>query len=130
MTRASSPPQFDVLYDGGCGLCNRTVAVLTRLDWLGRLRFVDINAHWDRLEAMFPGVKRDACVDEMHVVSLPGRVTAGFEGFRTLAWQLPLLMLIAPVLHVPGVPLVGRLIYRYVATHRSTSCATGARKAG
>lgn len=127
----SPSPHLDVLYDGGCGLCNRTVWLLTRLDWLGRLRFVDINQRWDHLETMFPGVSRDACVEEMHVVSPDGAVTAGFDGFRTIAWQMALLMPIAPLLYVPGVPTVGRRVYRYVAAHRSTTCqAASPRKAG
>lgn len=114
---------LDVLYDGGCGLCTRTVWWLRALDWRRRLRFVDINANWERLEQLYPGVRREACVDEMHVVDADGGVTAGFDGFRTLAWKVPLLVLVAPLLYVPGVPWCGRCVYRYVATHRSTTCA-------
>lgn len=120
-------PGCDVLYDDGCGLCTRTVRALRRLDWLGRLRFVDINEHWERLDSMYPGVSRDACVDEMHVVSATGAVTAGFDGVRTIAWQVPLLLWMAPLLYVPGVHTVGRRVYRYVATHRSTTCVARTR---
>ena len=35
---------YDVLYDGGCGLCSRTVVWLRRLDLRRRLRFVDFDA--------------------------------------------------------------------------------------
>lgn len=123
-------PVLDVLYDGGCGLCTRTMGWLRRLDWLGRLRWVDINANWDQLEQMYPAVRRDRCVDEMHVVRADGGVTAGFDGFRTIAWHVPLLMPVAPLLHVPGVPAVGRRVYRYVATHRSTTCQVASHRSG
>lgn len=114
--------RFDVLFDGGCGLCTRTVAWLRRLDRHHVLRFVDISAEWDGLEASYPGLRRDACVDEMHVVAPDGRITAGFDAFRTIALALTTLAPVAPLLHVPGVPFVGRRVYRYVATHRSTTC--------
>jgi predicted DCC family thiol-disulfide oxidoreductase YuxK len=114
--------RYDVLYDGDCGLCSRTVGWLRRLDWRGCLRFVDFNAAWDELTDRYPGLNRDACVDAMHVVSPPGRITAGFDGFRTLAWVVPALWLVAPFLYVPGVPPIGRRVYQYVARHRPTTC--------
>lgn len=100
---------------------------LRRLDWLSRLRVVDVRANWEQLESLYPGVRRDACLDEMHVVTTDGVVTAGFDGCRTIAWHLPLLMPLAPLLYAPGVPSVGRAIYCYVATHRSTTCDVASR---
>ena len=119
-----SAGRVDVLYDGGCGLCVRTMRVLRALDWFGRLHVVDINEQWEQLERLYRGVSRDACVDQMHVVAADGSVTAGFDGFRTLAWRVPLLAVAAPLLYVPGVPWCGRRVYRYVATRRSTTCRT------
>lgn len=113
---------YRVLYDGGCGFCSRTVAWLARLDWRGRLRFVDFNAEWDRLNSSYPMLDRDACVNAMHVISPRGRITAGFDAFRTIAWLVPLLWPIAPLMYVPGVPPVGRSVYRFIARHRSTTC--------
>lgn len=116
------PPTTDVLYDGGCGLCRTVADWLRAIDSGTRLRLVDIVADWDRIETLYPGVHRDACLDEMHVVEPDGRITTGFDGFRTIAWRVPLLRLVAPLLSVPGVPWAGRRVYRYVATHRSTTC--------
>ena len=119
---------FDVLYDGGCGICSRSVAWLRRLDWRRRLRFVDFNVEWDRLTSMYPGLDRDACVNAMHVVAPIGRITAGFDAFRTIAWIIPAFWLAAPFLYLPGVPPIGRRVYAYVARHRSTTCAVPARR--
>ncbi len=119
---------FDVLYDGGCGLCTRTVAWLRRLDRQHTLCFVDINAEWDALVAEHPELDRDACAVAMHVIAPDGRITTGFDGFRTIAWALRALAPLAPFLHVPGVPFIGRRVYRYVAAHRSTTCTVGDRR--
>ena len=118
--------QFLVLFDGGCGLCTRTAAWLRRLDRQHTLRLVDINTEWDALAAAYPGLDREACADAMHVIAPDGRITTGFDGFRTIAWVLTPLAPPAPFLHVPGVPFVGPRVYRYGATHRSTPCTVGA----
>ena len=120
-------PRIAVLYDGGCGFCTTTVSWLRRLDWRVRLCPIDIHAAWEQLEVRYPGVRRDACLEAMHVVQADGRITAGFDGFRTLAWAVPLLAPIAPLLYVPGVPQLGRVVYRWVAAHRSTTCRVDAR---
>ncbi len=119
---------FQVLFDGGCGLCTRTVAWLRRLDRHQVLRFIDITAQWDWLAATYPGLDQQACADAMHVIAPDGRVTTGFDAFRTIAWVVTPLAPMAPFLHVPGVPFIGRRVYRYVATHRSTTCRLVARR--
>ena len=114
--------RLDVLYDGGCGFCSRTVVWLRRLDWGGRLHFVDVTTEWDALSRSQPSLDRGACVAAMHVIDTAGCATAGFDGFRTIAWVVPALWIIAPLLHVPGVAPIGRRVYAYVAAHRSTTC--------
>ena len=114
--------RYDVLYDGGCGLCERTVAWLRWADLRRRLTFTDINRDWDRLKQRHPSLDRDACLDAMHVVAPDGTITAGFDGFRTLARVVPALWPAWPLLFVPGVPPIGRRVYRHIAQHRSTTC--------
>ncbi len=113
---------YQVLYDGGCGLCLRTVTWLRRLDLLGRLQFVDVDADWERLAAAHRTLDRDACLAAMHVIAPDGGITAGFDGFRTIARVVPPLWMTVPFLYLPGVAPVGRRIYRYVAVHRRTTC--------
>jgi predicted DCC family thiol-disulfide oxidoreductase YuxK len=107
-----------VIYDGHCGLCTRSVAVLRRLDWLNRLDFMDAN-HIERVHERFPSLPTDDLLHEIHIVNPEGQYWVGFYGFRRLAWLLPLLWPAAPVLYVPGVPWVGARVYGYVAAHRA-----------
>ncbi len=120
--------RFEVLFDGGCGLCTRTVAWLRRADRQRMLHFIDINSEWDAIAAAHPGLSYEACADAMHVISPVGHITTGFDGFRTIAWVVTTLAPLAPFLHVPGVPFIGRRVYRYVATHRATTCTVAARR--
>ena len=123
--RAAAPPKrrHAFIYDGSCGLCQRTVAVLRRIDLLGRLEFLDALADWPRVQAAYPSLVQNDCLQTMHVVTRQGRVETGFDAYRAVAWSVPLLCPIAPLLYVPGVPWVGRRVYAAVAARRHrTGC--------
>jgi predicted DCC family thiol-disulfide oxidoreductase YuxK len=112
-------PSRVVLYDGTCRMCARVLAVLERLDLLRRVRFVDVVASRGWVSARYPALNLDACLREMHVIDRHGSVTCGFDAYRSIAWVLPLGWPLLPALNVPGVPAVGRRVYRAVATRRS-----------
>jgi predicted DCC family thiol-disulfide oxidoreductase YuxK len=113
-----------VLYDGGCGLCSGVVTTMRRLDVLKRIEYLDVVNDWDTIGRRYPQLSREACLTDMHVIDDRGRVLIGFEGYRSLAWVIPLAWLTIPFLYVPGVPAIGRRVYRYVADHRSrNTCA-------
>ena len=103
-----------VLYDGRCELCQRSVGILRRLDWLGRLRYADARDPANIPAALDPG----RLLEEMHAVGPDGRVDHGFAAFRRIAWLLPPLWPVVPLLYVPGVPWVGQRLYLWVARNR------------
>jgi predicted DCC family thiol-disulfide oxidoreductase YuxK len=107
-----------VLYDGRCPLCKKSVAILKRLDWLHRLRFIDAR-DVANLPAYEPPLNPDRLLEEMHLLTPDGRnVYHGFGAFRWLAWRLPLLWPVAPFLYIPGVPVLGQKVYLWVARNR------------
>jgi predicted DCC family thiol-disulfide oxidoreductase YuxK len=119
-----------VFFDGACGLCRPTVAVLRRLDLLERVEFLDASRDWAAIQRRFPGLSREACLADMHGIDRRGRLLAGFDAYRGLAWLLPLGWLALPFLYVPPVPAVGRRIYRVIADRRhTTSCPMPAQPA-
>lgn len=111
-------PRTEVLFDGHCPLCLRSMAVLDAADWLGRLRYTDIEQAWAPVARRYPALDREACRRQMHVLTRQGRAVAGFFAFRALAWELPAGWLVAPLLHVPGVAAIGDRVYRWVAARR------------
>ena len=111
---------IDVLYDGWCPLCQRTVRLLTALDLFERLqlhdfRKMDVDAYARRRGV---AVTAAALEREMFIVS-QGRAYAGFSGYRVLALALPALWVAAPFLFLPGVSWVGSRVYGYVARNRT-----------
>lgn len=106
-----------VLYDGHCGLCLRSVFVLTVLDWLRRLDIIDFRDAGLRRKAA-PGIALKHLDRALHIILPDGSVRTGFAAFRALAWHLPPLWIIAPLLYIPGVKTVGDAVYARVAESR------------
>jgi predicted DCC family thiol-disulfide oxidoreductase YuxK len=107
-----------VLYDGDCPLCLRSVAVLKKLDWLGRLAFQNCRdeSRWPRSA---DPLTMKHLLEEMHLVTPDRqRAYAGYAAFRWIAWRIPALWALAPFLYVPGIPWVGNKVYLWVARRR------------
>ncbi len=117
--------RVDVVFDGACGLCRRSVAVLSALDWARRIRFLDL-MDWETVHREHPSLDRERCLREMHIIDRAGRITAGFDGYRTISWRLPLFFWTSPILYIPAVAAIGRVVYRRVADARHRNGCNGA----
>ena len=107
-----------VIYDGQCPLCQRSVRILRKLDWVGKLRFHDAHDVTHLPKSSEPLVPQ-RLLEEMHVVTPGGfKAYAGFRAFRWMSWRLPATWMLAPLLYLPGVPWLGNRIYLWVAKHR------------
>ena len=117
-TTLASCPRARVIYDGDCPLCRRSVAMLRRLDWFGRLDYVDARDGAEPLLKL-PWIAAAPLLEEMHVLTPDGkRLHHGFGALRWLAWRLPLLWIFAPFLYVPGIPSLGQRVYLAIARNR------------
>jgi len=107
-----------VVYDGDCPLCQKSVRLLRGLDWLNVLAFIDARDP-DQVAALPVPVEAQRLLEEMHLVTPDGQhVYHGFEAFRWLAWRLPLLWAVAPLLYLPGMKSLGQRAYLSVAQNR------------
>ena len=107
-------------FDGRCGLCRRSRRVLLALDWLGALRFEDMNlTPPDQLPVSF-----DDAMLGMPMRTRNGRILLGYEAVRRALLQTPLGFGLACVLYLPGFAWVGRRTYHWIARNRSRdACA-------
>lgn len=105
-----------VVYDGGCGFCTVFKRWMERLDWLDRFDWTDLhNADYSQLP-----VTEEDCVEAMQVID-GGTVYSGFYATRRILRSTPLLLPVAVLMYVPGVPFLGRRVYRWVAAQRHCS---------
>src|SRR5262245_33375122 len=108
---ASKRGRLQVLYDGLCPLCSRTVRLLTRFDLFTRLEFLDfrcldLNDYNRRLGLNLAPRELEA---EMYVI-FQGKADCGFYGYRRIASALPALWPLAPWLFLPGISSLGALV--------------------
>lgn len=92
---------------------------LRRLDWLNHTVGHDVVNDWDQIQKQFSGLDHDQCMRDMHVITQSGATYKGFDAYRSLAWVVPILWPILPLLYLPPVRWVGNKIYRRVADNRS-----------
>jgi predicted DCC family thiol-disulfide oxidoreductase YuxK len=120
----SGKKKYAVIFDGSCGLCKKTIAVVKSLDLLSHVEYLDAVHRWPEIQSRFPNLDRDRCLEDMHAVSSAGKTRVGFDAYKGLAWVLPLGWLTLPVFYFPGALLAGNRIYRMVADGRHNgTCA-------
>lgn len=105
-------------YDGLCGMCRRSVRVLSAMDWLGRLDFTDVT----RVDPAELPVPIDAALGGMPMRTAGGAVLVGFPAVRRALRQTPLGVLPALLLYLPGVSALGRAVYDRIAASRRREC--------
>jgi predicted DCC family thiol-disulfide oxidoreductase YuxK len=111
-------PKAQVLYDGACAFCCKSIDLLKKLDWLGKLDFVNVRDETQDFLKAAP-IAGAPLLEQMHV--LPGdgrRLYGGYAAIRWLAWRLPMTWAIAPLLYLPGMAPLGQKLYLCVARNR------------
>jgi len=108
---------LNVIYDGHCGFCIRSLRIVRALDLYHSFRFYD--SHQPGTLAQFP-LLRDANVEAaMYTLSEGEPLYSGFFAFRRLIWNSPLMWPLIPIFYFPGAGLIGPRIYAWVARSRS-----------
>lgn len=117
----------EILFDGSCPLCIRSMTVVRYFDWFDRLRLADLETRWPSLAANYPEIAVEDCRREMHLLLSDGSVRTGFFAFRKILWNLPLLWPLSPMLYLPGASTLGPMLYRWIAGRRLRlqSCRVG-----
>ena len=116
---AASQGRIQVLYDGLCPLCRRTVRLLARVDLFTRLDFVDFRrlnlTDYNRSYGL--NLNPQDLEEQMHVMAR-GRAYRGFYAYRAIALALPVLWPLAPWFYLPGISSLGASLYDNIARNR------------
>ncbi len=110
-----------LVYDGQCSFCRAWVRLLAAIDWLGRIRPMDLHTQAVEVAARVPGLTRGQMMEAMRLITPRGEVYAGFLALRRVAGLLPMMWAALPLLYLPGMSRVGPAVYGWIARHRSRS---------
>jgi len=107
---------YVVLYVGLCKFCVAGARKLMGLACPGAVALVSFQEPGvlDR----FPGVTREACMRQMHLITPEGRVVGGFEAAVQAVATRPLLGFLAYAYYLPGIRYFCDIVYRFIASRR------------
>lgn len=104
-------------FDGNCGVCQSTCAMMRALDWRRRIEFIDLHEAGFASEGI-RDVSRTRLMSEIHVLDDNGELHAGFAGARRMLREAPLGLPLWLLLLLPGADVIGKRVYRFVAGNR------------
>jgi predicted DCC family thiol-disulfide oxidoreductase YuxK len=109
--RRTSP--MEMIYDGRCGFCVRSMAWLLAFDGLGQISIRDFRTDPSP-------VVSDAQVERALYLVLPdGRALPGFEAYRYVVLRVPGLWWQVPLFYIPVLSrFFGHRVYEWVAANR------------
>ena len=106
--------EMEMIYDGKCGFCVRSMASFLAFDGLGQIKIRDFRVNPSP-------VVSDAQMEKALYLTLPdGRALPGFEAYRYVVPRVPGLWWQVPFFYVPVLSrLFGHPIYNWIAANRS-----------
>jgi predicted DCC family thiol-disulfide oxidoreductase YuxK len=106
--------EMEMIYDGKCGFCVRSMAWFLAFDGLGQIKVRNFRTDPSPIVS-------DAQMEKALYLVLPdGRALPGFEAYRYAVLRVPGLWWQVPLFYVPVLSrLVGHPLYNWIASHRS-----------
>jgi predicted DCC family thiol-disulfide oxidoreductase YuxK len=105
---------MEMIYDGHCGFCKRSMASFLAFDGLRQIRIRDYRSNPS------PVVSDKKMNKALYLVPPDGRALPGFEAYRYAVLRVPGLWWLVPFFYVPVFSrLFGHPIYNWVAANRS-----------
>jgi len=115
---AAARRRMEMIYDGECFLCLRSMAVIDSLDWLDLVRPSAFQNEGVKERCAKLGITPLDTRRELHLILPDQTIYRGFFAFRRLAWMVPALLPFAPLMYLPGAAWAGPRVYRIIASSR------------
>jgi len=113
--RPERPARPTLIYDGECGFCRQSAALLERWDREHRISLIPFQ---DEASVAAFGIPLPALAAAMHLVLPDGAVFAGADAAPRILGLLPGKRWLAWLFRVPGVLPVARRVYGWIARRR------------
>ena len=107
---------YTVVYDGGCKVCGRLVALLRKWDRRDELEIVP--SQQPGVMARFPWIPARAYVEAVQLIGPGGRTWSGAAAIEELLNVLPKGRLLSWVFKIPFVRVIADRFYKWFARNR------------
>ncbi|WP_454063036.1 DCC1-like thiol-disulfide oxidoreductase family protein [Candidatus Nitrospira salsa] len=115
----AKPEKLEVLYDGQCPLCIRSMTILQYGDWFERIRYSNVLDRWDALrQERQIDIPLSEFLREMYLVMPDGSLRKGFFAFQELVKVVPLFWFAVPFFYLPFASTIGPKVYKLVSSRR------------
>jgi len=104
-----------MLYDGLCLFCGRSRKIVTFLDWFSLIKPIDVYDNNSLAQIPKEVLNIDEPLSEIHLLDKDSNTYIGFYAVRKIGIKLPLTAPFALFLYIPGMNILGEVIYRYIA---------------
>ncbi len=105
-----------VVYDGECAFCRRQIARIRRYDRHGR--FECVPRQTPGLTDRFPALGQGGFDTGMRLIVPDGRIYVGADSVYQISRQLAVFRWFAWLYRVPGVHVLARAVYGWIAARR------------
>ena len=107
--------RMEMIYDGTCGFCKRSMAWFLAFDGLRQIQIRDFRTDPS------PVVSDEKMLKALYLVLPDGRALPGFEAYRYVVLRVPGLWWQVPFFYVPVFSrLIGHPLYNWIAANRSS----------
>ena len=107
----------DVIYDSGCELCRRVIAILRTLDISDFLNPVAADTSTDDFRRRYPHITHEMTTRDLYVAG-DNTIAAGYDAYIVIATSIPVLWPAALLMRLPPIAAIGRRCYRRIADSR------------
>lgn len=112
--RATDP--YVLIYDGECRICLRSIRWIQERERAGRIRTLPYQD--PEVAREYSWISRDELEGAMQLISPDGVRWEGAEAVEQVLGLIPYWRGLAPLFRVPGVRVVARWVYGWVARNR------------
>ena len=119
----SKSPSYRFYYDAECPLCAKVAVVIKHLDVFNRIDCLSVQQHAEN-DLALSNIDEEKLLVNIHGVMSNGSLYMGYDAYRKLFQQLIYTFPIAILMGLPGLSILGKKLYKYIAGDRLTQRCT------
>lgn len=109
--------------DGECPLCSRICITINHFDSGNRIEFLTVQENASKQPAL-ADIPMDKLLDNIYSVNSKGEIYVGLDTYIQVLNAIWYLKPLSWLLRIPGVYHLGKRVYKYIATNRTTERCT------